>query len=36
MFGAEPYRPPRWLAVVVIGAVIAGVWLGVWLFQAIT
>jgi len=36
MFGADPYQPPRWLAVVVIAAVLCGVLLGVWLFGAIT
>jgi hypothetical protein len=36
MFGAGPYRPPRWIAAVVIVAVVVGVGLGVWLFGAMT
>jgi len=35
-FGQPAYRPPRWVAVFVVAAVVAGVALGVWVFAALT
>lgn len=35
-FGVPSHRPPRWMAAVVIAAVVAGVALGVWGFAALT
>ena len=36
VFGAPSEKPPRWVAVLVIAAVLAGVALGVWVFSALT
>jgi len=35
-FGVPIYRPPRWVAAVVIAAVVAGVAFGLWVFAALT
>jgi hypothetical protein len=35
-FGREPYQPPRWLALVVVGAAVAGVAFAIWLFGVMT
>lgn len=36
MIGRPAKRPPRWLALVVVAAVVVGIALGLWLFGVIT
>jgi hypothetical protein len=35
-FGSEPYRPSRWIAVLVVVTAIAGVALGLLVFNGLT
>jgi len=35
-FGEPSYRPPRWVAALVVVAVMAGVAVGLWVFAALT
>jgi hypothetical protein len=35
-FGSEGYRPPRWLALVVVASVIGGIAFAAWMFGALT
>jgi len=35
-FGSPAYRPPRWVAFLVLAAAVVGILVAVWVFAALT